>query len=405
MKKILFLFFLISTATFGQETSPREKLYLAEFALTRGDTSRAVELLHEYLKEQPESFAGALRLAEIYYQQNELNKAISYSKIAIDLLKEKEKQYTQVPYEKAMDTIKGANHYEKYQKVKKDLASLYQLAGRIRQKQENYDMANTNFELAYDYYASNENILIDHANLKINTGKYQEAQRLLFTALEINPDNPSAYYNLGFLHLNKNDTAQAVQYFIKSTRVDQDFIPSYQSLARLYYKDKNYQKAIQYYTELLDADSINLEALYNRAYAYKQTGQNELAVNDWQTISDYYPEQTDVVRYQGLTFMEMRRYPAAINSFNRYIRFNPDDRLGYLNRGYIYMILNEYELAHADFDRLIYMSDEDAQAHYYKSYTFALQGKKRKACKTFDNAMELGYDQKQVDDLLKNLCD
>ncbi|MFW5762149.1 MAG: tetratricopeptide repeat protein, partial [Cyclobacteriaceae bacterium] len=363
MKKILILLLLLSTATYAQETGP-EKLYLAEFALSKEDTSQAIKLLHQYLQEKPESFAGALRLAEIYYQQDELNKAVTYSRIAIDLLKEKEEQYTQVPYEEAMDTLKGADHYEKYQKVKKDLASLYQLAGRIRQKQGNFDMANTNFEIAYDYYASNENILIDHANLKISTGEYQEAQRLLYTALEVNPENPSAFYNLAFLHLNKNDTAQAVKYFIKSTRMDEDFIPSYQSLARLYYQDKNYKQAIKYYSVLLEVDSINLEALYNRAYAHKQTGNNEQAVQDWQTISDNYPEQTEVVRYQGLTFMEMRRYPAAINSFNRYIRFNPVDRLGYLNRGYIYMILNEFELAHADFDKLLNMDVGDAQAYY-----------------------------------------
>jgi tetratricopeptide (TPR) repeat protein len=403
MKKIIIFTCFISTSLFAQDLT-KEKLYLAEFALTQKDTSQAIELLHQYLQEQPTSIAGALRLAEVYYQQNELSKAISYSNIAIDILKEKEKEYTLVPYEESIDTVKGSKHYQKYEKVKKDLSSLYQLAGRIRQKQENYEMADKNFQIAYDFYASNENILIDHANLKINTGEYKDAQRMLYTALEINPKNASAYYNLGYLFLDKNDTAKAVSFFEKSIAIDSLFVPGFQALARLYYQDENFEKAIKYYTDWLNADSINLEALYNRAYAFKQVDNNEQAVKDWQTISDYYPDQIEVVRYQGLTFMEMRRYPAAINSFNRYIRFRPDDRLGYLNRGYIYMILNEFDLAHQDFDKLLQLNNEDAQAFYYKSYAFALQGKKRKACKSFDTALALGYDQKQIDDLLKELC-
>jgi len=404
MKKIvIILIYFISSSLFAQDIT-KEKLYLAEFALTQRDTSQAINLLHQYLKEQPASFAGALRLAEVYYQQNELSKAISYSNIAIEILKEKEKEVTMVPYEVSLDTAKGAKHYQQYQKVKKDLSSLYQLAGRIRQKQENYEMANTNFEIAYEYYASNENILIDHANLKITTGEYTDAQRMLYTALEINSKNASAYYNLGYMFLDKNDTTKAISFFGKSIAIDSLFVPGFQALARLNYQDKNFETAIKYYSGWLNADSINLEALYNRAYAYKQLDNKEQAVKDWQTISDYYPEQIEVVRYQGLTFMEMRRYPAAINSFNRYIRFRPDERLGYLNRGYIYMILNEYDLAHQDFDKLLQMNNEDAQAYYYKSYALALQGKKRKACKTFDMALAFGYDQKQVDDLMKELC-
>ncbi|MBN1621862.1 MAG: tetratricopeptide repeat protein [Endomicrobiales bacterium] len=69
----------------------------------------------------------------------------------------------------------------------------------------------------------NEASILEMAKFYFLNSKYNEAIAEFKKALAINPGNAEAYYNLGLIHENRNNTDEAKDMYEKALAIDPDY--------------------------------------------------------------------------------------------------------------------------------------------------------------------------------------
>jgi tetratricopeptide (TPR) repeat protein len=402
-----YVFFIIIIFSRFSALAQHNELYLieAESALKHGDTSRAVAYYLSILDHDPQYFPAALRLSEIHYEKKAWSKAALYANIAIDILSVEEKKLIEPDYtEIYKDTVTSLKDYHQYQKLKIDIASVLHLRAKVRMKQENYHSAITDLDSAYVYAPFDADIQVDYGLSHLRMGNIPDALSRFFLALDIEPENYKAHYNIGLLYLSQQDTAEAMDYLQKSIQLNDTLTLAMLEIARIYMDWGQYDNAIDIYHRIIGVDGHSIEALFRRGYAYSKLDKPKEAIRDWDLVYQLDSSQIEAVRNAGLTRMAIEDYEGAIKDFSAYIDRLPGYTIGYLNRGYAFLLKNEYDDAVRDFEKMVEIEPNDSSGYYYIGLTYAVRGKKKKACRYFDDALNRGYDKENADEALKNLC-
>ncbi|MEJ2004476.1 MAG: tetratricopeptide repeat protein, partial [Cyclobacteriaceae bacterium] len=150
------IFLTCTLLTFFSITVPAQQiegLLMAEKALASGDTTHAVILFKEVLKKYPDSYAAALRLTEVSFQQQLFSEAIQYSHITEDVLLRKIDSVTAIQ--------PGTRDTSIVKRYDQDLASLYHFKGKIRLKQHRAAEALEELERALQYGGDSSSIFLD----------------------------------------------------------------------------------------------------------------------------------------------------------------------------------------------------------------------------------------------------
>ncbi|MBO4662443.1 MAG: tetratricopeptide repeat protein [Bacteroidaceae bacterium] len=96
-------------------------------------------------------------------------------------------------------------------------------------------------------------------------------------AVDSNPDNPIAHYNLACAQLRRGNPQEAINEFQKAGRLEKDpkrLSDIYHNIGLILYLDKQYDKAVVAYRECLRRDPDNNESRYNYLMALYMLGKN-----------------------------------------------------------------------------------------------------------------------------------
>jgi tetratricopeptide (TPR) repeat protein len=86
--------------------------------------------------------------------------------------------------------------------------------------------------------------------------------------LELKPDNPNVYYNLGLAYEDLEQYENAVQAFQEANRIKPDY-ETYNSLGRVYNSMKKYQEALDSLQKSIKLNPENHYAHYNLGLTYE----------------------------------------------------------------------------------------------------------------------------------------
>jgi len=186
--------------------------------------------------------------------------------------------------------------------------------------------------------------------------------------IQLTPDDPKAYYEVGTLYLSdeKLDDAitmleKAVQ-LIESSSQPQEHINTYgyvnHNLGHAYLKSERYEDAIKCFKKLLKRypktpsthfylaqaytmlgrfgeaiDSYRMASQFdpgdaeihnNLANLYSRTGQFEMAINEFKIALSLSPNNATIHRNLGAAYFGMKRFASAYHSFKRSVELNPE---------------------------------------------------------------------------------
>jgi tetratricopeptide (TPR) repeat protein len=119
-----------------------------------------------------------------------------------------------------------------------------------------YEASTTDFRRALQLAPDNTTYIVDLALSEMKLQNYQSAEALLFDAIDREPENARAFFNLGNIH----------------------------------FQFKRYEEAISYYTLALHHDGDNASYLYNRALAYYNDNKLPQACEDMEKLLLIDPE-------------------------------------------------------------------------------------------------------------------
>jgi tetratricopeptide (TPR) repeat protein len=160
--------------------------------------------------------------------------------------------------------------------------------------QENYDKALEIITQGRKEFPKSYSLLIDEANIYYSKGDDAKFKEKLEEAIQINPEEPTLYYNVGVMNMNQGKVEEAISNFKKAIELKPDYADAYNNIGAAII-DKTKPIIEEMNKSLSDFDkydklqaqqlAIYKEALpyYEKAYAYNQSN-----INTVQTLMSLY---------------------------------------------------------------------------------------------------------------------
>ncbi len=195
--------------------------------------------------------------------------------------------------------------------------------------------------------------------------KINKTMEELETALQEDPNDPIAYYNMGLGYTAKNQYENALEYFRKALELEPHFSDAYFAIYCVEFaKDKKlYKKAFE--DEEHDPETqkkinevrsyLDYAIVYNPFFDWKLS----TILLERRPYSDNPFTQMLIDRvYDGFVQFRLGNYEKAVEKFDYLIEKTPEFRSAYLFRGIAQAQLQKYEEAIKDFQFLINKLEE-----------------------------------------------
>lgn len=395
---LLFILIIISLSSQGQDKL--DLLVRSEKVLASGDTSRAILAFSEILRLYPQSFAAALRLAEINYQQKDYTQSVQYCNVALDITD----NFIESTERSSKVLGLEPDSSRKYRQFITDQAYIHFLKGKIRIQQNRLTDAVHEFRQSVNLNPNDPEPILNLADILAEMGHLEEAKMLLLESVKRHPDNISLIMNLGGYYNAISNYDSAFYYWDKVTKIDSTYKWAHLSIAKLKTEQRKLDEAIEYYNSFISLDTLSIEAYYRRAVLFVELSKWEMAINYWTEVVQLDPNNAEAWRNRGLTNFQLKSYNAAIDDFSRALAIEPAQNYTQINKGYCLYLIGKPKDALKHIDEGLKFVPNYALGHYFKSLTFYQLRKKKKSCLSLSKALELGMNEEEVSEELKSIC-
>ena len=145
----------------------------------------------------------------------------------------------------------------------------------------------------------------------------------LEAALEDDPANVNARFNLAYARQATGDAASAIQHYQVIAGQQPDLMPARQNLATLLMQAGRFADAAQHYEAIAQAQPENRQALQLAASAHSQTGQAEQARAAFQRLLDIDGTSLEATLGLASSLAELGRLHEAVPHYLRAVRMDP----------------------------------------------------------------------------------
>ncbi|MCF8231454.1 MAG: tetratricopeptide repeat protein [Bacteroidales bacterium] len=321
MIKNLLVGFVIGTALVMSGCSGDDKKQKAPQESQQKETKNSIEELTRKIKKDTANADLYHRRARQRYENVELNKALSDIGQAIQLEPNNDKHLLLLA-----DIYEAMNKFEDSKEV------LERVANR-NQRNVEANLKLSRLEFAYE--------------------NYQRAIMRANRALEIESDNAEAIYLKGYIYLEQNDTAKAIDHFIRSIENEPEFQDPYLQLGKIY-SERGDARAVDFFNGALNMNPDDVETLYHLAMHYQEQKKFDKAMRTYRNILAV--DSTNAKVYHNMGYMLMiyaEDFDEAIEYFDKAIKHQPGYYQAYYNRGYAHELSEEYQKARADYRKAL----------------------------------------------------
>lgn len=135
----------------------------------------------------------------------------------------------------------------------------------------------TSVDQKQDYYEAYMQIGIVYS-----VQKNPLAADYLSNAIELKPESPEAYYQLGFYYQENDQIVKAVETYNRILEINPEYTFAIYNLGYIHLVFfQEFDAAIDYFSQVIDLDPGQFDAWYNRGYSYELMGNKVLARKDY----------------------------------------------------------------------------------------------------------------------------
>jgi len=215
-----------------------------------------------------------------------------------------------------------------------------------------------------DYFTTPEGLNLKALAYSI-TDNYNKALSCLQESARMNPKNPYAFSQLGYLYSKLNQYEKAVEVYSQALSLNPNDYKASFGLGMAYIKLNQYQKAISPLTQCTSLNPEFPDAFYNLGLAYQILGQLEKAAEVYQHFIKINPGPAWTGFNQlGTIYVKLSQYDKAIAAFQEVIKIKPSDLKATYNLAYSYDMSGQYEQAALLYRKLVNLNPKDAKAYY-----------------------------------------
>ena len=261
---------------------------------------------------------------------------------------------------------------EKYQ-LPNQKSDLLQKQGILLVAAKEYEAALEVLKQAIDIKPDDDSAWNNRGNTLYYLGRYEDAIASYDKALEFKPDDDSAWNNRGNTLYYLGRYEDAIASYDKALEIKPDDDSAwYNRGLGLYYLGR-YEDAVASYDKALEFKPDDDSAWNNRGNALSDLGSYEDAVASYDKALEFKPDNHSAWYNRGNTLYNLGRYEDAVDSYDKALEFKPNKDSAWYNRGLGLSDLGRYEDAVASYDKALEIKPDYYQAWYKKASCYALQ--------------------------------
>lgn len=221
---------------------------------------------------------------------------------------------------------------------------------------------------------SSDTRLFQKAKLATSKGNYEKALSLYSQLIKQNPNHAPALTNRGLIWemLPAKTEAEkaknrhfAEQDYLRSLEINPNQPETYNNLGALYMDMNQNGTAIQYFSEAIARQPNYFRALLNRATAYSKVGDLTQALQDFTAAAVQRPHDPALLFNRGLAYFGADKYEAAIDDFSHALAVQPQNARLYVERARTFAKYGYPAEAYDDLIQAITLNPQDGLAYYY----------------------------------------
>ncbi len=305
-------------------------------------------------------------------------------------------------------------------------AEAYYLLGRAYGEKQMYqDMVKafqTSLDISDTWRPNIESLRTEKWTVAFNRGiqaskqeDFEKALEEFQTATIIDPENPDAFNNLGYVYTNLDRLDDALAAYDKVFELAPDNVPAKINSGVIFFKRDEFQKAADIFGEVLQAEPANKSALTMRGRSLESLAMHqktELKAANTPEDSLRIREQVDAVldqamqvyaqaqeAYPGeksfffdlgaLYFENFRDYQAAIPMFQRVTEIDSADVDAWFNLALAQLALNDLAGAQISLESVVELEPENGDAWYHLGVVYIKKGMKTEGEQAFKRSEEI----------------
>ena len=324
-KKLLISAFLSLTLLGGTAYSmPAQANYLYQQACSaeyKEDYATAVDKLKEALTIAPNDVMIYTKLAGVYCEMGEYEKALEF--------------------------------YSKVLELKPDDGYVYVSIGSIYENQGKYEQALAAYKKVMDMCPEYLYNYLNIANVEYQLKDYKNAIEHYNKFLGTYTQHNDARESLAVSYLGNGEYENAVKEYERIYAKSPSAFKDYSNYGLALFETKNYEKAVEFLEKAVDADPDNSLAHIDLALSYQELGKNDLALTQYDFIFRQQP-QLHSLRFDYANLLaDMGKDQSAIANYKIYVANYPNDARGYQNIGVVYRRVNDVDNAIVNYKKAL----------------------------------------------------
>jgi len=200
-------------------------------------------------------------------------------------------------------------------------------------------------------------------------GFLNEAQRIYYEILNLQPSNFEALQLAGAIELEAKNYKQAVKLLSKSIKLNPNVPNIYCNLSIAFEGLGQIDAAITSYNQAIRLNPNFAEAYCDRGNALQILKQFDAAITNYDQAIRLNPNFAEAYSNRGNALQALKQFDAAITNYDQTIRLNPNFAEAHFNRGRTLSALKLLEQALANYLRAFRMCPETEYLLDYLIYT------------------------------------
>ena len=179
----------------------------------------------------------------------------------------------------------------------------------------------------------------------------------------------------------------------KAIQTDPRNIEAYYNLALAFQNKGLFKEAIELYSMYISApvkDRANLaDGHNNRAVSLRRLGRHEQALEDLDKAIQLNPKNPAFLTNRGNAYRDLRKFDLAIADYDRAIAVDPANVSAYIGRGHLHETNGNSAKAVADFTKAIKLKPDEPEAYYNRAAVRFAKREYAKAIPDYDKYIKL----------------
>ncbi len=218
----------------------------------------------------------------------------------------------------------------------------------------------------------------------------QVGLKLLTEALQWNPDSVRVNMRMGNALVELGQAKRGVPYLEKARQIDPKNPSAYYNLANAMYQLGRYDEAVQQNRMSLELQSEPLPEAYNNLASFLQAqGKYEEAAKQYRLALQIDPGFTDSIFNLGRLLLQQGKLDEAAGCFLKFLEIKPDFAAAHYELANILSAQKKYDDAIRHYKKALKLEPENSDFHCRLGLTMKLQGKISSSLDHYRKALKL----------------